>query len=201
MEIVYHEEKVPFIIIDNLYNKDEESEIMMELDYLCTKRRLIPPFEDNRGAKNDNNNVKNVACQYLEGFYMNRKHSNILQITEKLFMDDRSLISNHPHWYFDFSSINEHHTHILYYEDMNEYPAHADTCRFTALTYFYREPKKFDGGDLQFTDHQVQIECMNNRVIVFPSMLYHRSTPVRMFEKDPHIKNGKFCITQFLDRK
>ena len=201
MEIKYHEERIPFIVIDNLYDEDERSEIMIELDYLCTERRLIPPFKDNHGAKNEDHNIKNVGCQYLESFYVNRKHSNILQITEKLFMDDGSLISNHPHWYFDISSIDEHFTHILYYEDTNEYPAHRDVCRFTALTYFYREPKKFDGGDLQFTDHQVQIECVNNRVIVFPSMLHHRSTPVRMSEKGTHTKNGKFCITQFLDRK
>ena len=201
MEVKYHEERIPFVVIDDLYDEKEQSEIMVELDYLCTERRLIPPFKDKNGASDDYKNIKNVGCQYLDTFYRKRRHSSILQITEKLFMDDASLISNHPHWYFDISSINSHSTHILYYEDSNEYPAHRDECRFTAVTYFYRQPKKFEGGDLQFPDHQIEVECVNNRIIVFPSMLFHRSTPVRMLENDTHTKNGKFCITQFLDHK
>ena len=174
---------------------------MVELDYLCTERRLIPPFKDKSGATENDKNVKNVGCLYLEDFYAKRRHSNILTITDRLFSDGYSMIDNHPHWYFDLDSINHHNTHILYYEDTNEYPAHKDTCRFTAVTYFYREPKKFEGGDLQFTDYQIQVECVNNRIIVFPSMLNHRSTPVRMLENDTQIKNGKFCITHFLNYK
>ena len=200
MEVIYHEERIPFVVIDDFYDENEQSEIMVELDYLCTERRLIPPFEDKSGASNNYRNVKNVGCQYLESFYQQRKHSNILTITERLFVDCVDIIDNHPHWYFDLSNINSHTTHILYYEDSNEYPPHRDTCRFTIVTYFYREPKKFEGGDLQFPDHQVQVECVNNRIVVFPSMLHHRSTPVRMLENDTQTKNGKFCITHFLDR-
>lgn len=201
MEVKYHEERIPFVVIDGFYDDNEQSEIMVELDYLCTERRLIPPFKDKSGAKEKNKNVKNVGCLYLEDFYAKRRHSNILTITDRLFSDGYSMIDNHPHWYFDLDSINHHNTHILYYEDTNEYPAHKDTCRFTAVTYFYREPKKFEGGDLQFTDYQIQVECVNNRIIVFPSMLNHRSTPVRMLENDTQIKNGKFCITHFLNYK
>ena len=201
MEVKYHEERIPFVVIDGFYDEDEQSEILVELDYLCTERRLIPPFKDKSGARHKNRNVKNVGCLYLEDFYAKRRHSNILTITDRLFSDGYSMIDNHPHWYFDLDSINHHNTHILYYEDTNEYPAHKDTCRFTAVTYFYREPKKFEGGDLQFTDYQIQVECVNNRIIVFPSMLNHRSTPVRMLENDTQIKNGKFCITHFLNYK
>lgn len=203
MEVKYHEERIPFVVIDGFYDDNEQSEIMVELDYLCTERRLIPPFEDKSGATKENDeNIKNVGCQYLESFYQKREHSNILTITEKLynFEDNFGLISNHPHWYFNTNLLNNHSTHILYYEDTNEYPPHRDTSRFTAVTYFYREPKKFEGGDLQFPDHQVQVECVNNRIVVFPSMLLHRSTPVRMLENDTQTKNGKFCITHFLDR-
>ena len=201
MEVKYHEERIPFVVIDGFYDEDEQSEIMVELDYLCTERRLIPPFKDKSGASDNDKNVKNVGCQYLESFYRKRRHSSILTITDRLFVDCVDIINNHPHWYFDLYTIDQHNTHILYYEDSNEYPAHQDTCRFTVVTYFYREPKKFEGGDLQFPDHQVQVECMNNRVIVFPSMLYHCSTPVRMLENDTQTKNGKFCITHFLNHK
>ena len=201
MEVKYHEERIPFVVIDDLYDDKEQSEIMVELDYLCTERRLIPPFEDKSGALENDKNVKNVSCQYLESFYKKRRHSSILTITDRLFLDCVDIINNHPHWYFDLYAIDTHNTQILYYEDTNEYPAHQDASRFTAVTYFYREPKKFEGGDLQFPDYQVQVECVNNRVIVFPSMLFHCSTPVRMLENDTQTKNGKFCITHFLNHK
>ena len=199
MEIHYHNEQIPLIIVDNLYDDEEEREIMVELDYLSDARRLIPPFEDESGAVVKNKNIKNVGCLYLDSFYSDRQTSSILQITEKLFMGGRSIIENHPHWFFDMRSINSHTTHMLYYENTNEYPPHYDTCRITSLTYFYKQPKSFTGGDLYFSDFDTKVECRNNRVVVFPSMLNHASTPVFMEEKYQNQKLGKYCITQFLD--
>jgi len=200
LKIHYHNEQIPLIIVDNLYDDEEEREIMVELDYLSDARRLIPPFEDESGAVVKNKNIKNVGCLYLDSFYNNRQTSSILQITEKLFMDGRSIIENHPHWFFDMKSINSHTTHMLYYENINEYPPHYDTCRITSLTYFYKQPKSFTGGDLYFSDFDTKVECRNNRVVVFPSILNHASTPVFMEEKHQNQKLGKYCITQFLDR-
>ena len=51
MEVNYHNDQIPFVVVDCLYNNEEESEIMMELDYLSDSRRLIPPFEDELAAK------------------------------------------------------------------------------------------------------------------------------------------------------
>ena len=172
---------------------------MVELDYLSDDRRLIPPFEDKVGAKKDYKNIKNVGCLYLDEFYSQRHTSSILQITEKLFMDDCYIINSHPHWFFDTTEINVHHTHMLYYENTNEYQAHWDSCRITALTYFYRQPKSFTGGDLYFPDFDTKVECRNNRIIIFPSILNHASTPIIMKEKHKNQKLGKYCITQFMD--
>ena len=201
MQVNYHNEQIPFVVVDSLYNNEEESEIMMELDYLSHSRRLIPPFEDGLAATRNNKNIKNVGCLYLDHFFGNRDTSSILSITEKLFFDDSSLINNHPHWYFDATDINSHFTHMLYYENTNEYPPHNDTCRMTALTYFYKKPKSFSGGNLLFSDFDIEVECLNNRTIIFPSILQHASTPIIMNEEHQNKKLGKYCITQFLSRK
>jgi len=174
---------------------------MKELDYLSDSRRLILPFEDELGAKRNNKNIKNVGCQYLDDFFRHRHTSSILEITEKLFFENFSLINNHPHWFFDSRDINSHYTHMLYYENTNEYPSHNDTCRMTALTYFYRKPKSFSGGNLLFSDFDIEVECLNNRTIIFPSILQHASTPIVMDEEYQNQKLGKYCITQFLGRK
>ena len=68
MEVKYHEERIPFVVIDDLYDDKEQSEIMVELDYLCTERRLIPPFKDKNGASEKYKNIKNVGCLYLDRF-------------------------------------------------------------------------------------------------------------------------------------
>ena len=200
MQVNYHNEQIPFVVVDSLYNNEEESEIMMELDYLSHSRRLIPPFEDGSAATRNNKNIKNVGCLYLDHFFGNRDTSSILSITEKLFFDDSSLINNHPHWYFDATDINSHFTHMLYYENTNEYLPHNDTSRITALTYFYKKPKSFSGGNLLFSDFDIEVECLNNRTIIFPSVLQHASTPVIMNEDCQNKKLGKYCITQFLGR-
>ena len=201
MKINYHNDQIPYVVVDYFYNNAEESEIMIELDYLSDSRRLIPPFEDELGATKNSKNIKNVGCLYLDHFFRDRHTSSILEITEKLFFENCSLINNHPHWFFDAGDINSHYTHMLYYENTNEYPPHNDTCRMTALTYFYRKPKSFSGGNLLFSDFDIEVECLNNRTIIFPSIIQHASTPIIMDEEYRNQKLGKYCITQFLGRK
>ena len=196
MNIQYHNEEIPLIIIDDFYDDTEVREIMVELDYLSDNRRMIEPFKDKTGVTE----IKNVGCVYLDEFYFNRKSSNILTVTEKIFSDECSIINNHPHWFFDMRAMNTHHTQILYYEDANEYQSHYDESRLTVLTYFYKEPKRFEGGDLLFPDFNMQVECVNNRVVIFPSIVNHASTPIVMDEAHKNKKRGKYCITQFLDR-
>ena len=59
-----------------------------EMEYLCSPRRLMVVL-NNGSATEDGELLKFNHCQYLEDVYHNRNHSSILQITEKIFMDDR----------------------------------------------------------------------------------------------------------------
>lgn len=51
-----------------------------------------------------------------------------------------------------------------------------------------------------FPDYDIQVECKNNRILVFPSNITHASVPLKMDDQYRNKKNGKFCITQFLNR-
>ena len=68
----------------------------------------------------------------------------------------------------------------------------------TGITWFYREPKKFTGGNLRFPLFDMEIECKHNRVIVFPSSIYHGVDKIGMEEKDMGKKLGRFAMSQFL---
>lgn len=200
MEVNYYNEEIPLIIVDNFYTEQERNDIMVELDYLSDDRRMIPPHKDKEAAHYKNVNQKNAKCQYLDSFFQHREHSSILQITEKIFQNNTEIINNHPHWFYDCSQINAHWTHIIYYEHNEEYKPHKDTARMTVLTYFYREPKRFEGGHTLFPDYDIQVECKNNRILVFPSNITHASVSLKMDDQYRNKKNGKFCITQFLNR-
>ena len=120
-----------------------------------------------------------------------------IEINRKLI--NQEMFKNHPHWLFnDVGALNEDNTLIMYYENNDEYKPHRDLARLTAITWFYREPKKFTGGNLRFPEFDMEIECKHNRVIVFPSSIHHGVDKVGMEEKDMGKKLGRFTMTQFL---
>lgn len=199
MEVQYHNDIIPYTIIDNFYNKEELDELWNELLYICHPRRLRRSGVDDYGAAFDENQIlKDNYCQYLDTFWGDRESSSILSITMKLFEDNVYLINDHPHWMFDVSNLGQHYTQLVYYEHAHQYRAHYDKCVFTALTWFYKEPKKYTGGDLSFPEYNVNIECLNNRCVIFPSIIRHAVNPLIMNEDDRGKQNGRFCISQFL---
>ena len=56
MNIQYHNEEIPLIIIDDFYDDTEVREIMVELDYLSDSKRMIEPLKDETGVTD----IKNV---------------------------------------------------------------------------------------------------------------------------------------------
>ena len=201
-EPIYYNEPFPYILIDDFYDQSELGGIWEELDYLCHPKRMgRSSLERGAAGKLDENGVyqslKNTWDLRLDAFYTSRDSSNILEINRKLF--DLQLYYNHPHWLFNHvDALNEDTTQILYYENNDEYKPHRDLARLTGITWFYREPKKFTGGNLIFPRFDMEIECKHNRVILFPSSIYHGVEKVSMEEKDMGKKLGRFTMTQFL---
>ena len=201
-ETIYYNEPFPYILIDDFYNQSELDGIWEELDYLCNPKRMgRSSFERGAASKIDedgvHHSVKNAWDLFLDSFFTSRDSSNILEINRKLI--DKEIFKNHPHWLFNhLDALNEDNTLIMYYENNDEYKPHRDLARLTCLTWFYREPKKFTGGNLRFPRFDMEIECKHNRVIVFPSSIQHGVDKVGMEEKDMGKKLGRFTMTQFL---
>ena len=192
MKITNENKEFPYILIDDFYDQSELDEIWEELDYLCNPRRMPR-------AAPMNGNIKNNWTMHLDNFFSSgRQQSNILLVNRKL-VGNEQIFKNHPHWLFNhLDALNEDNTQILYYENNDEYKPHRDLARLTGITWFYREPKKFTGGNLGFPSFDLEIECKHNRVIVFPSSIYHGVDKVGMEEKDMGKKLGRFVMSQFL---
>ena len=201
-EPILKNEPFPYILIDDFYNQSELDLIWEELDYLCNPKRMGRSSVETGAATNvlsDGSvvSVKNTWDMFLDSFFTSRDSSNILEINRKLI--NKEMFKNHPHWLFnDVGALNEDNTLIMYYENNDEYKPHRDLARLTAITWFYREPKKFTGGNLKFPRFDMEIECKHNRVIVFPSSIHHGVDKVGMEEKDMGKKLGRFTMTQFI---
>ena len=48
------------------------------------------------------------------------------------------------------------------------------------MTWLYREPKKFTGGDLFLSSDKIKIDCVHNRTLIFPSMIPHSVNEISM---------------------
>lgn len=195
----------PHAVIDNFYNNEELDLLWKEIEYLSSPNRMIKSGEE-LGTAKEKLSATTLSDGYgifLNSIFKESTYSDILTITDKIFNQAllNSIAALDP-LLRDVSDLNTSGTKLRYYEDTEEYKSHVDTSRYTMISYFYKEPKAFTGGDLHFKDFDYTIEIKPNRVIFFKSCLYHASTKVvtNKFSK-PFSGNGKYSITKFLDVK
>lgn len=182
----------PHVIIENFYNNDELKVIWDEIDKLFSSYQFLPATF---GGSFDNNHLSCV----LDKVYQNKEESNILRINRKAFSKEilDAFVSLNPllaHIYL----CNKDITKLKYYQNYNHYNKHQDLYRFTILTYFYKEPKLFNGGNLHFDDFNYTIEIKNNMLVLFMGSIFHSSLPVQLEGKDLS-GMGKYTMAQFLD--
>jgi len=199
MNISCYQKDFPFIVIDDYYSEDEYYFIWEELNFLCYKNKLIKA--EGSGVSDDGKPLKNNYVRYLDKIYTDRKVSNILQISRKLFDNNYQIFKSHPSWFFQNVEGNLDHTSLSYYENGEKYLPHKDKYIVTSLWWTCKNPKKFEGGDFIFSDYEETIKFKDNRMIIFPSLIKHEVTPIIIEENNWHQKNGRICLSQFLSWK
>lgn len=201
MLVTQFNEQFPYITLEEVYDEEELSIIWEELNFLCYKKNFLPP-EESGTAKENGEILKRNNCIWLDKFYSDRKHSNILHINKKIIDHNiqDTIFKNNPSWFFQSIDIGSYHTLLSYYESGDYYKPHKDSSLVTCVTWFYKEPKKFDGGNflLYLNDEAFFIEVKNNMAVIFPSCITHSVTEIKMDQDYCNNKNGRFCMTQFL---
>ena len=109
-------------------------------------------------------------------------------------------LTQHPSWFFKniAPTLDYESNMVSYYENSDYYAPHRDRNDVTILCWIYREPKKFEGGDLYFPAYDSGLRVKNNRVVIFPGFIEHGVFPVEMEKTDDDKKWGRYCITSFL---
>jgi Rps23 Pro-64 3,4-dihydroxylase Tpa1-like proline 4-hydroxylase len=188
----------PHVTVENFYDEQEQELIWQELDFLCHPLKLDNP-EDYLAARSESGEyLTNAKAIFLDILYRDRKYSNILTVNRKLFTGGLlTLLSQLDQSLVGVPLVNQDFTKLRYYQDGEGYLPHTDlTHTFVSFSYFYREPKKFTGGELFFPDHDYEFSCKNNSMILIPGYIAHGVNPVNISEK-PYEGFSRFCITQF----
>ena len=179
----------PYLIIDEVYNQEELSLLMNDFERIKFK-----DSEDDRtfSTKNEKGKVLKRARASMV-YPHNFTDADILKkvLLEKCFL-------KHPHWFYQNLKFQNVNVLLSYYENQDYYKKHYDTALITCLTWFHKEPKKFSGGDFKFSDYDIEIECKSNRMIIFPSMIFHEVKEIQMKEEDCGERFGRYCFSHFL---
>ncbi len=189
------------VIIDNWYTKSELKQVYKELDFYNEKNKLVTQHGN---VATDNKTGKDKADCYripLTLYYNPQGYrlSNILNLMDKMRQPKfHDYITNVCGIYNGFRNTTKSSSMIAYYEDTQYYEPHTDTVKYSVLIWVYKEPKKFKGGDLILTDLKQTIECKNNRLVLFPGMLFHEVTEIKMKGKYK-LGDGRYCIVHFFE--
>ena len=200
LDIKTYENPFPHFIIYNFYDNDELKLIWEELDFYTKYGKLFEAKDF--GGVIDKTNSKAI---WLDKVYKDkyRSLSNILTINRKIF-DYRILDAFSD--IHDCCSIardsNFDQTKVRYYHDGNFYEPHTDkTVQFLAFSYFYREPKRFQGGELIFPKYDYKFNCDNNSLIMMPGWVEHGVSQVKIQDSDYFDGYGRYAITSFFGNK
>ena len=183
-------------IAENFYSEKELELIWKELDFLTKNGKLLPPHKTGAARDEKGNPQKQNSALFLDEYYSNRNFSNILNVNRKIWREVNKQFIKSNLMFRYLRSCNEDSTLLNYYEDGDYYKPHHDTSVYTVITYLYKEPKKFTGGNLKLEDYNIEIEVKNNMVIYMPSILVHEVTPIIMEENSKGC--GRYSISQFL---
>mgnify|MGYP003641477638 CR=1 FL=1 len=188
----------PFIVSDNWYSSEEEKLIWKELNFYYQPDNLERAADFS--AKKDGFNLSNSWRIYPDAMFTEKykNFSSIMSATEK-FQDKKfkDFIKKAMPQGVQFFLANKKSTIISYYDDAQEYKTHHDDPQFTALIWFFKEPKKFTGGDFIFTQPDINVKCKHNRMILFPSYYLHKVTPVVLDKEYRNKGLGRFTFTHF----
>ena len=201
-------EPFPLMVINNFYNQQELDLIWKELDFYTAPNKLFTA--ENYGGVVGYTNAKAIVLDDLYKNYENnekgvnfRNISNILTVNRKLFESGVLDTFSSLHGCVSIANKTNHDiTKVRYYHDGQYYDPHTDkSTMFLAFSYFYKEPKKFVGGDLEFTKYDFKLPCDNNSMVIFPGWVEHGVRKVKIKDTDYYDGWGRYAITSFFGCK
>jgi hypothetical protein len=195
----------PYLLIDNWFTGEELGQIWKEIDFLTLKNKLIKSATTADVAKSEDdqplsNNFRVYPGKHYSatGFKTSPILNSVKKVQDSEFhkLVEQTFLKTDTALAKVFSGTNGSTTVIGYYEDSNRYEEHFDQYQFSLITWLYREPKNFTGGNFSITKNKTEIECVSNRTILFPGFYFHAVSPVNIINKNLP-QSGRYSISTF----
>jgi Rps23 Pro-64 3,4-dihydroxylase Tpa1-like proline 4-hydroxylase len=204
MKIIDIDKNFEIVVLEDVFSEKEIKEIWQEIELIYNNRLLQDPQFTGSGVHENGLLKKKNKALFVDFIYSNeyRIMSPILKYTEKRLLSSeiKNLLIQKNQAFKTIDLTNQHSTLISYYENQEFYDYHYDESAYSTLSYFYKEPRSFDGGEIVFkvNGKVLEIPIKNNMSIIFPSFYEHKVNTIFMEEKNLNKMLGRFCISQFL---
>ena len=195
------EKPFPHLIIENFYNEKELELIWEELKFYTKPGKLLEAKDFGGVVDKTNSHALCLDDLYMKESY--RSLSNILTVNRKLFASNALDVFAKIHDCCGIAPLCNHDiTKVRYYHNDEYYEPHTDkSFQFLAFSYFYKEPKKFEGGEIYFPKYEYELTCENNSIIILPGWVEHGVKKVKIENSDYYDGYGRYCISSFFSNK
>jgi hypothetical protein len=202
MKVESHISPIPYLEVTDIFKPKKYQEVLNELKWLESGNVFGGPERTGTARNPDGTVKKNNRGVFMNQIYADLSLSPLflgIQESYPYLFNGKNFKNN---WYLNLYNQTQMQggSLISYYEESNYYESHADHSTMTFLFWIWDESdgKKFTGGNLQFTDFDIEIECKNNCGVLFPGPINHEVTKIEM---DPKFKGkglGRFAISEFI---
>ena len=204
MEFEFIYDPVQLIIIRDIFTKKENAEIFTEAIKNKNNFKLAVT------TGNKENFRSNISSDYDILYIKDRIKSKLLTLIDRTFKNEKftEVLSS---FVFPINSLdvtNYHETEVSRYGDQGQqYKYHTDyngNRLITLVYYFHKEPKKYKGGEIQFTrspisngkildknETPINITPENNMMVIFGSKVAHTVLPTT---SPKTFDNGRFSV-------
>lgn len=210
MDISVHTDPFDFIVIENVCDNLELSDIINEVKFFkkfATKDTFIISYDDgveldfvrNSGTAIGSNQerVSKKTSILIEQVLNNHKQLLNQLSLGKMF---NHVVDKLPNLNL-FTQLVKHKFFIgydvliNYYSNKDYYGSHIDTTTATCIFYINPQGKCFKGGELYFPSFNYSFECKHNSMIIFPGFVTHEVKQI-ITELENHVR---ISITYFLE--
>ena len=182
----------PFVIYDDFLTDSDAEEILQYAIHSKNDYQLTP-----LSGEKDYDPTVRVTLRISPGFLGLKFKQKMEKLLPAIF--NRLMI--------DPFVLRKTELKLLAYANGHFFAAHADHRHWNRLIsfsyYFYKQPKAFSGGNLLLydtdvvkdlkSDHFTSVECIHNRLVLFPSSYYHEVTPLQIGQD--YFDNCRFALT------
>ena len=173
-----------YLYIEDIFTEHELKSINQEIknmDWIMDNLERIKEERLFNSAHDENDNPMMTGNGvFIDDIYYNKDCSATLTYNRKIFEEEikSAMESTHPAnvsvnlTNFDATSLNR-------YNKGHKYAPHLDNSVFTCITILSFNDKEMQGGNLVFTDYNIEFKFKNNSAVYFPSWVKHHCTEIK----------------------